>query len=130
MMDGGTDCSIKELELIYCRFLDNGYSVNAYFEVAAFQHANADGIYTALESSFQVHGLEDWIDKVISAGMDGESVDLGRNNSVATRLHADEHDYLLPIHCIAHNLELGVYDALKKVDTLNTCMDMLHKMHL
>ena len=61
-------------------------------------------------------------------GADGAAVNLGRRNSVATRM-LEATPFLLPIHCIAHRLELGVLAAIKNEPMLATVTDMLNKIH-
>lgn len=51
------------------------------------------------------YGCHDWKEKLIGAGCDGASVNLGVNDSVATRLR-ENRPYVMTVHCVAHRLEL------------------------
>lgn len=65
---------------------------------------------------------------MIKAGCDGASVNLGVNDSVATRLR-ENRPYVMTVHCVAHRLELGALSALKQNTTLNTIYEILKKIH-
>ena len=71
----------------------------------------------------------DWRTKIIGAGSDGASVNMGRNNSVSTRLKAEGREYLVFPHCVAHRLELAVASAIKEVDHYKTLQDVLKALH-
>lgn len=71
-----------------------------------------------------------WKEKLIKAGCDGASVNLGVNDSVATRLRENRpYDYVMTVHCVALRLELGALSALKQNTTLNTIYEILKKIH-
>ena len=65
---------------------------------------------------------------MVAAGCDGASVNLGSRNSVATRLRED-HPYILPVHCVAQRLELGILNAIKSHDKMTMVNDLLKKIH-
>ena len=45
---------------------------------------------------------------------------LGSKSSVAQKLKERVGNYLVPIHCVAHCLELAILDAVKEVPYLKT----------
>ena len=84
----------------------NGRAHNMYVRLQPVQHAHADGVYDAINNAFIGVGVPDWRAKVVGVGCDGASVNLGARNSVMTRIR-DGLPYIVPMHCIAHRLELG-----------------------
>ena len=58
MIDGATDSSVTELEIVYLRYVgDDGKPVNTFFSIEDVQHAHAHGILTAVnagEFAFQI----------------------------------------------------------------------------
>ena len=128
MFDGATDCSISENEIIYCRYLKNGVPCDVIVGLEELQHAHADGVYDAILRSMTKFVGPDWLDKLVAIGCDGASVNLGARNSVATRFRG-QHDYILPIHCVCHRLELGVVNAIKNDNRMTIIQDILKKIH-
>ncbi len=127
--DGATDVSVAELEVIYIRYLNtHGTPVSNFMKIVDVEHAHADGVYSAIDRAFTDIGLPEWKDKVIGAGSDGASVNIGVKNSVSTLIRA-EHPYILTIHCVAHRLEIGVLRALKENKHLKDVQDVLQKIH-
>ncbi len=127
--DGATDCSVTEVEMVYVRLLDNGMPRSFYLKIVDVEHAHADGVYTAVNSAFEDLGMPDWKEKTVAAGSDGASVNIGVNNSVATRILADGHEYIIIIHCVAHRLELAVLQSLRNYQPLKDVQDILLKIH-
>lgn len=48
LADSSTDCSVRDLELIYVRFLDNGAPRNMYVSVQELEHCHAKGHLAAI----------------------------------------------------------------------------------
>ena len=65
LIDGATDSSVTENELIYLRFVEDGKPVNHYFSIENVEHADAAGIVQTIEQAFVKKGLENWKDKLI-----------------------------------------------------------------
>ena len=107
MFDGATDKSVCEVELVYVRYVIGGQARNQYLLCQPIEHAHADGIFGAIDQAFRDVGVENWRSKVVGVGCDGASVNLGRNNSVATRI-TENMNYIVLMHCVAHRLELGI----------------------
>lgn len=127
MFDGSTDCSVEELELVYVRYLCEGRPRNVYLQIVSPNHAHAEGIFDAICACLDGK-IAGWKDKLISFGTDGASVNLGANNSITTRF-LNEQPYILPVHCIAHRLKLGVLAGVKQEEMLVICKEMLNKVH-
>ena len=107
MFDGATDKSVCEVELVYVRYVIDGQARNQYLRCQPIEHAHADGVFGAIDQAFRDVGVENWRSKVVGVGCDGASVNLGRNNSVATRI-TENMNYIVLMHCVAHRLELGI----------------------
>ncbi|KAJ8416201.1 hypothetical protein AAFF_G00382230 [Aldrovandia affinis] len=48
MSDSSVDRSVKDQELIYCTYLQNGKPVNQLIQIVALDHANSQGILDAI----------------------------------------------------------------------------------
>ena len=53
--------------------------------------------------------------KMVGSNFDGASVMMGKRSGVAARLRDRIGDHHVTMHCVAHNLELAVADAIKEV---------------
>jgi len=128
LFNEATDVSILETEIVYCRFVENGYPRDVIVGIEEVEHAHADGIYDAVCKAMDTFVGPNWLDCLVAAGCDGAAVNIGVRNSVATRLQAD-HPYVLPIHCVAHRLELAVLGAIKNNAQMETVQDLLKKLY-
>ena len=100
IIDGATDSSVKEQELVYV------------------QHASGGRIKTTFI------GIEtDLFKKIVAFASDGASVMTGHKSGLVTKLR-DKQPHLIGIHCVNHKLELAYkdvfrcYDKLKVIDQL------------
>ena len=57
---------------------------------------------------------------MVSCNFDGALVMLGSKSGVAQKLKERVSDYLMPILCVAHCLELAILDTVKEVPYLKT----------
>lgn len=64
--------------------------------------------------------VEDQKKKMVGCNFDGASVMLGSKSGVAQKLKERVGNYLVPIHCVAHCLEIAILDAVKEVPYLKT----------
>jgi hypothetical protein len=129
MFDGATDCSISEVEIIYCRFLERGEPRDVFVSLEDIEHAHADGVFASINRSMTEFAGADWTSKLVGAGCDGASVNLGTKNSVATRLMGENREYVITVHCIAHRLELAVLAGIRENAHLTIIQDILHKIY-
>ena len=129
MFDGATDSSVSEVEIIYCRFLEHGQPRDVLVGLTDIEHAHAEGVFEAIDRAMRSFAGEDWISKLIGAGCDGASVNLGANNSVATRLMGEQRNYVVPVHCVAHRLELAVLAGIRDNNNLTTINDIFKKIY-
>ncbi|XP_056283011.1 zinc finger protein 862-like [Pseudoliparis swirei] len=67
MIDGDTDTSTKECEIIYARILQQGKPTNVLIGHIEVQHAHAQGVYDATKEAFKKLGTETgWLDKTVA----------------------------------------------------------------
>ena len=52
IFDGATDTSVIETEIIYVRLLDNGLPKNYFLALKEVHHANAEGVFDAINRAF------------------------------------------------------------------------------
>ncbi|KAJ8367171.1 hypothetical protein AAFF_G00324500 [Aldrovandia affinis] len=88
MSDSSVDRSVKDQELIYCAYLQNGKPVNQLIQIVALDHANSQGILDAILAGLLKVGVGegDLKKRLVGLGCDGASVMLGVNNGVTARL--------------------------------------------
>ncbi|WAR09929.1 ZN862-like protein [Mya arenaria] len=128
MFDGATDCGVSEVEIIYCRLVKDGVPREYFVGLQELEHAHSNGVFSAINEAMIKFGCHDWLDKLVGAGSDGASVNIGRNNSVKTRM-MDGRQHVVFTHCVAHRLELGVLSGIKDHPMLVTVQEMLYQMH-
>ena len=127
LFDGATNCSILEVEIVYTRIVKDGHVREFFTSLEDIQHANAEGVFQAVERAL-LKEEPNWKDKIIGAGSDGASVNIGRNNSVATRIK-DGRPYVVFPQCVAHRLELGALEAVKENHLMGVIHDILKRVH-
>ena len=114
LMDGSTDSSITEKELMYVQYLtSSGKAECMFLKMKDILHSSAAGIKECLEETFGELGLEDYRERMVALCVDGAAVNLGIRRGVAALLREDM-PWLVATHCLNHRLELGVKDALNK----------------
>ena len=124
MADGATDVSCLEEEIVYVRFVSGGAPKTCYVELAEVESAKAPGILKAIKSVMDKIDPQ-WMQKLISTGTDGASVTMGRIGGVVS-LIKQQAPQVIPIHCVAHNLELAFSDTLKCNETMMSIKELLN----
>ena len=127
LSDGSTDSAVIEEEIVYARYAVQGDVTSQFVGLQAIAKANAENIAGAIERAVECgFGVtrDEWRKKLVAVGTDGAAVMLGSKSGVVTRIKGNDLTYVLPIHCMAHRLELSFKDAAgknechKKLDTL------------
>ena len=124
MLDGSTDITTTEQEIVHLRLLKDGEPVNIFLGLMAVKDGSAKGIATELNSFLTDLGIQNWKAKLIGLGTDGASVNIGHQGGLGALLK-QEIPYLLQVHCIAHRLELAVHDACKNIDFVGSFQETL-----
>lgn len=131
LADGATDSAVIEQETVFVRFVDQGKLITAFADIVQISHANADGVLEGIERGLKSvgFGIEDLKKKVIGCNFDGAAVMLGKKGGVAKKLEDKVGHPVVAIHCVAHNLELGVLDAVKSVKYMSKFQETIHQIY-
>ena len=125
--DGSTDKSEKEKEMIMVRVLDDFYPKIKFLKLEKPENTKAEGILAAIDKAFVDFEMANYKQKMVGFCSDGASVMMGNRKGVIKLLKdAGQADWIIPVHCFAHRLELAVKDCFKGtymdsvVDTLTS----------
>ena len=77
LFDGATDVSVTEVEIIYVRIVKNGEVKEYFCGLGNLEHANAEGVFQAIDRCLQGCGVLDWRNKIVGAGSNGAKVNIG-----------------------------------------------------
>ena len=115
VIDGSTDSSVTEQELLYLRTSKNGVVTTNYLSVCAVGKANAVNIHAAVREAVSREldvTPEDFMNKIASLGTDGAAVMQGKRGGLVA-LMKELQPCLVGIHCMAHRLELAFKKTVK-----------------
>ncbi|XP_057313455.1 uncharacterized protein LOC130654829 [Hydractinia symbiolongicarpus] len=101
----------NEKELVLVRTEKEGlpvYYMVSLLEMADFGGCDAESLKAGLDSVFENGNvpLDDYQTKLVSATADRANVNMGINHGALTMM-AEEHPWLVVIHCVNHRLELA-----------------------
>ncbi|KAK0135673.1 Zinc finger protein 862 [Merluccius polli] len=130
LIDGDSDISNTECEIVYVRLLENGKPINLLVRQQTLEHSHALGVLNATIAAFDAVCPGDdggWMRKFVSFGADGASVNMGTRGGViahwqseagshiiqSTVCHTDTDTYLGNV-CFLHRLELTILTLQKK----------------
>ena len=129
-MDGTTDVAGEEQQSLYLQLSVAGVVHQRYLCVATPENLSAKALYEMLIQQLELEGVP--ISKLVGFGSDGAATMMGIRSGVATLLK-QQVPHLIPVHCLAHRLELCFKDAIKreklfdKADTLLVGLYYLYK---
>uniref|UniRef100_A0A8C6SCA7 HAT C-terminal dimerisation domain-containing protein n=1 Tax=Neogobius melanostomus TaxID=47308 RepID=A0A8C6SCA7_9GOBI len=126
LIDGDTDVSVKECEIVYARIILHGKPQNILVGHVELDKATADGVITATKATFNKMGSEDWLQKLVSLGADGAAVNMGKKGGVAAKLQQEVGNYIIPFHCMPHRLELALLSAQKDSPWVGNVYNLLN----
>eukprot|EP00057_Strongylocentrotus_purpuratus_P017041 XP_011671515.1 PREDICTED: zinc finger protein 862-like [Strongylocentrotus purpuratus] len=127
MVDGSTDASVKEQELVYVHFVNDktGEVQSNFFCITDVKHATAQGLKDGLDEIFADADMS-LKGKLVCVCADGAAVNMGVNKGLIALLRKDhEMPWLIGMHCLNHRLELAAKNAFEK-----TYMDEISEMLL
>lgn len=127
LIDGSTDVSVKEQEIVHVKFLENGKPVTIFLGLITVENGTAEGILEGVDKFFSQIGMLNWKTKLVGLGTDGASVNIGTQGGLGAILKKDV-PYLIQIHCIAHKLELAVLDACKQVQYVEKFQNIIKRL--
>ena len=132
LMDGSTDSSVTEQELIYLLFLGkNGIPEVKFFSVESVKAADADGLKSSLKEAFERIGILCFENRLHGLNVDGASVNTGVHRGLGAKIR-ELAPWLTFVHCFNHRLELAVKDTFKgtffdEIDTMLLKLYYLYK---
>lgn len=126
-MDGSTDASNKEKKLIFILYVDPGTGKQRvrFFALQKVECATSAGVLATIKIVFQDHNcnIDAPKEHTVGLGADGAAANFGMRGGVTTVMKMQEGiDWLVPVQCVSHQLELSIADALK-----SNCFQILMK---
>ncbi|KAJ8356589.1 hypothetical protein SKAU_G00193830 [Synaphobranchus kaupii] len=101
MIDGDTDASNKECEMVYVRIIINGKPTNKLIGQQELEHSHALGVLQATKTAFEQLGQETgWMNKLVGFGADGAAVNMGHRGGVIALLKEEVGEHVIPWHCM------------------------------
>lgn len=132
IVDGSTDSSSIENEMVYIQTCLNGSTKTNFVRCCQIQRGNAIGIVEAIKKSVEtLLPWSDFVEKLVALGSDGASVMLGKHNGVIALLQSEQPS-VIAVHCSGHRLELAFKDSLKKfplAEKISTLLSGLYYMY-
>lgn len=124
-VNGNTDISVMEKELVYVRNINAlGQADTVLASIVSPEHSHALGVFEAIKSALHDFGIEFEdlkYDKpgpsLICANFDGASAMQGHKSCVIAHIRQEVPE-VIPMHCIAHKLELAILDSVKSIPFL------------
>ncbi|KAF0751395.1 E3 SUMO-protein ligase KIAA1586-like isoform X4 [Aphis craccivora] len=132
IVDESTTLSQKSMLVICLRSAvsNNNDVITNFFNIIEVQNTSANSIKTAILTDLYAHGLTDDFlkENLIAFVSDGASNMLGRLSCVGVQLQSIYPNILI-WHCCNHQLELAVFDTLKKVQGTNHFQSFIEKIY-
>ncbi|KAJ8301583.1 hypothetical protein KUTeg_020570 [Tegillarca granosa] len=131
LADGSTDSAVIEQETVYVRFED-GLPKTQFVDIVPLSSANSDGVLKGIDTGLENIGLtrEKVDSKIVGCNFDGASVMMGNKSGVSSKIKERLRRGIIMIHCVAHNLELAVLDAVKGISYLSTLNLLFNRREL
>ena len=102
-MDGSTDSSQTEVEIIFIRYVSEGMMKVRFVAAKNVPRGDAETVFLALKSALEVNLGEMWKDKLVGFGTDGAAVMLGSKKGLVARVKEElKKEFILAVHCSAH----------------------------
>lgn len=130
IIDAGTDSGVKENEAMNVRFIDckTGLQSTKLLGLVELEHAYADGTVQAINKALTSAEFPVVENHLIGFCADGASVNFGKTGGVQKKL-TDMVNWLIPIWCLPHRLELAVMGMLKKSPQADLVLEKLHLIY-
>ncbi|XP_006164446.1 zinc finger protein 862 isoform X2 [Tupaia chinensis] len=120
VLDSCTDTAAQSCVGIFLRYLKQTEVKESYIALAPLPSETADGYFEAVISALDELDVPfrkpGW---VVGLGTDGSSV-LSRSGGLVAQLQ-EVVPRLLPVHCVAHRMQLAVVDACGDIDLVRKC---------
>ncbi|KAK5881940.1 hypothetical protein CesoFtcFv8_020577 [Champsocephalus esox] len=130
MSDSSVDRSVKDQEMVYLTYVEDGKPVKQFVDIVSLEHAHSQGILDATLVGLRNVGLteQDLKSRMVGFGCDGASVMMGIHNGVAAKLK-QMCPSIVPIWCVAHRLELSALDSITSVPLLAELQETLNGVY-
>lgn len=131
LSEGSTDTGIIEKETVFVRYVDKqGQPRTKFVDIVPLESATADGVCNAVTTSLETIDIdqETLKKKLVGCNFDGPSVMMGKKSGVAVQIQKKVPQPVVILHCVAHNLELAVLDAVKTVPYLETFHETIRQV--
>ena len=132
IIDGSTDSSVTEQELLYIRTCDKGIPETHFLTICAMGKATAENIYNKVIPAICMEldtTSEIFMKKLAGLGTDGAAVMQGKNSGLVARMKAIQ-PCMVGIHCMAHRLELAFKSTVKEVIVFQEIDQLLLDLYL
>ena len=98
----------------------NGRPSTHFADLVPVTSADAPGVTAAIHKGLQTLSIDETVlkKKLACCNFDGTSVMMGKKSGVAKQLQDIAQHPVCIVHCVAHNLELAVLDAIKQTTYL------------
>ena len=116
---------------MFVRYVDKqGQPRTKFVYIVPLESATADGVCYAVTNSLETIDIDQETLKKKSVGcnFDGASVMMGKKSGVAVQIQKKVPQPVVILHCVAHNLELAVLDAVKTVPYLETFHETIRQV--
>lgn len=123
LSDGSTDAGIIEQETVFVRYVDKqGQPWTKFVDIVRLESATAAGVCNAITTGLETIDIDEETlkKKLVGCNFDGASVMMGKKSGVAVQIQKKVQQPVVILHCVAHNLELAVLDAVKTIPYLET----------
>lgn len=120
LADGSTDVSTKEQEVVYLRYVSDGEVKTQFVSIEELSSSDAAGVMEGLECALKKLNLsfselassDNNFPTLVCANFDGASVMQGLKTGTMARIMKVA-PWTVPMHCVAHKLELAALDSIK-----------------
>ena len=86
-------------------------------QISKYGGTGTEVLKNRIDKIFEKEGhlsIQNYNEKMVSFTSDGASVNTGQNEVLITRMKRDRRDWLVPIHCVNHRVELAIKDSFDK----------------
>ena len=115
---------------MFVRYVDKqGQAWTKFVDIVPLESATPDGVCNAVTISLETIDIdqETLKKKLVGCNFDGASVMTGKKSGVVVQIQKVPQTVVI-LHCVAHNLELAVLDAVKTVPYLENFHETIRQV--
>ena len=90
-------------------------------QMSRYDGTGAEALKNGIDKIFEKEGhllIQNYNKKIVSFTSDGASVNTGQNEGLMTRMKRDRRDWLVPIHCVNHRVEMAIKESFDELPFL------------